>query len=430
MIIKKKQRGINRREFLKKTATGAAGIAVIGMAPGFAWAGKKEPIRIGASLSLTGKYARTGEEQRRGYELWVEHINSVGYSLGKGDLPHKEPGLIDGRPVELIVLDDRSDPTTGVRLINELIYNKKVDLLLGPYSSSVSNAVAPVIEEAKIPTPIPMASSPKIWKGKRRKWMPQIQPPASLRLPGIVKMAKEKGNKTIAIIYSDAAFPRAAAEGVKARAKKYGLDIVLYEAYPKTLTDWIPIVSKAKDRKAEVLAGGGYLPDSIGIVKAAKSINYAPKIISLVVGVALPDFKDSLGNDVLDITGDADWEPGVEYPGAKEYTEAYTKKYGAVPEYHSAGAYGGAQILEVAVKRVGNLKNRKAIRDVMYTVDTLTIFNAYKVMPLDSPDSGLQTAAKRLLLQWHKVGGKLKKVVIYPPDAVTGKFVYPFRGWK
>jgi branched-chain amino acid transport system substrate-binding protein len=165
----------------------------------------------------------------------------------------------------------------------------------------------------------------------------------------VVKLAKEKGNKTIAIIYSDAAFPRAAAEGVKERAKKYGLNIVLYEAYPKTLTDWIPIVSKAKDRKAEVLAGGGYLPDSIGIVKAAKSINYIPKIISLVVGVALPDFKDSLEDDVLNITGDADWEPGVEYPGAKEYAEAYKSRHGREAEYHSAGAYGGAQILEEAI---------------------------------------------------------------------------------
>lgn len=427
MTIKKRSQ-MKRREFLRKTAVVAACIALVGMASGLAWAGKK-PIKIGASISLTGKYARTGEEQRRGYELWMQHVNSVGYSLGKGNLPHKEPGLIDGRPVELVVLDDRSDPTTGVRLFNELIYNRKVDLLLGPYSSSVSNAVAPVIEEAKIPTPIPMASSPKIWKGKKRKWMPQIQPPANLRLPGVVKLAKDKGIKTIAIIYSDAAFPRAAAEGVKERAKQYGVNIVLYEAYPKTLTDWIPIVSKARDRNAEVLAGGGYLPDSIGIVKAAKSINYIPKIISLVVGVALPDFKDSLEDDVLNITGDADWEPGVEYPGAKEYAEAYKKRHGREAEYHSAGAYGGAQVLEEAVKRVGNIKDRKAIRDVMYALDTLTIFNAYKVMPLDSPDSGLQTAALRLLLQWQRVGGKLKKVVIYPKEAATGKFIYPFRGW-
>jgi branched-chain amino acid transport system substrate-binding protein len=420
---------IDKMGFLKKAVTGAAVVAVLGMVPSLAWAEKK-PITIGASISLTGKYARTGEEQRRGYELWVEDINKKGYSLGKEGLPYKDPGLIDGRPVELIVLDDRSDPTTGVRLFNELIYNKKVDFLLGPYSSSVSNAVAPVIEEAKIPTPIPMASSPKIWKGKKRKWMPQIQPPASFRLPGVVKIAKEKGLKSIAIIYSDAAFPRAAAEGVKERAKKYGLDIVLYEAYPKTLTDWIPIVTKAKDRKAEVLAGGGYLPDSIGIVKAAKAINYVPKIISLVVGVALPDFYDSLGNDVIGITGDADWEPFVEYPGAKEYNDAYKKKYGGDAEYHSAGAYGGAQVLEEAIKRVGNVEDKKAIRDVMYTLDTLTIFNGYKVAPLDSPDSGLQMAAKRLLLQWQKVGGELKKIAIYPPEAATGKFVYPFSGWK
>lgn len=430
MTIKKDERRINRREFLKKTGSGAAGIVVIGMAPGFAWARKKKPIIIGASLSLTGKYARGAEEQKRGYELWAEHVNTVGYSLGKGNLSHKERGLIDGRPVEFILLDDRSDPTTGVRLFNELIYNRKVDFLLGPYSSSVSNAVAPVIEEAKMPTPIPMASSPKIWKGKGRKWMTQIMPPGHLRLPGIVKMCKEKGDKTIAIIYSDAAFPRSGAEGLKERAEKYGLKTVLYEAYPKTLTDWIPIVTKAKDRKAQVLAGGGYLPDSIGIVKAAKSINYVPHAISLLVGVALPDFKDSLGNDALNITGDAGWEVTVKYPGAKGYTEAYRKKYGAEPEYHSAGAYGGAQVLEEAIKRVGNVKDRKTIRDVMYSLDTLTIFNRYSVMPLDSPDSGLQVGGKNLLLQWQRVAGELKKVVIYPPDAAVGKFIYPFQGWQ
>ncbi|MDM8552249.1 amino acid ABC transporter substrate-binding protein [Desulfobacterales bacterium HSG2] len=423
------ERRFSRREFLKKTATGVAGVAVIGMAPDFSRAAGKKPVKIGASISITGKYARTGQEQRRGYELWAEHINQRGHSLAKDQLPHKEPGLIDGRPVELIVLDDRSDPTTGIRLFTELIYNRGVDLLLGPYSSAVSNAVSPIVEESQIPTPMPLASSPKIWKGKKLQWMPQIQPPASFRLPGVVKIGKDHGNKTIAIIFSDTAFPRAAAEGIKERAEKHGMEVVLYEAYPKTLTDWTPIISKANEKKADILAGGGYLPDSIGIVKAAKSVNYTPHIISLVIGVALPDFRESLGNDALHITGDADWLPGAEYPGAKEFTDEYVKKHGRKPEYHAAAGYGTAQILEEAVKQVGNVKDKKAIRDVMYGLDTVTVFNKYKVMPLDSPNSGLQTAAKRLLLQWQKDGEEFKKVVIFPPEAVTGKLVYPFPGW-
>src|SRR5699024_8935850 len=149
------------------------------------------------SISLTGKYARSGEEQHKGYKLWAEHVNKLGHSYGKGDLPNTgKPGLL-GRPVELIVLDDRSDPTTGVRLYNELVYDREVDLLLGPYSSAVTNAVAPIIEKSRIPTPNPLASSTAIWEGRNLQWQVQVQPPGSRRLPGLTDVAAKHGDKKI-----------------------------------------------------------------------------------------------------------------------------------------------------------------------------------------------------------------------------------------
>lgn len=417
--------GQSRRDFVKTAGAAAGTAAVFAHAPHVL--GQEQPIRIGASLSLTGRYARTGEEEHRGYQLWVEHINQMGHSLGKADLPNTSKKGLLGRPVELIVLDDRSDPTTGVRLYNELIYNQEVDLLLGPYSSAVTQAVAPVIEQAQIPTPNPMASSTEIWTGRGLQWQVQIQPPASRRLPDLTQTAAAHGDQTLALIYEDTEFPRNAAVAIRKRAQEEGMEIVYDAAYPSKITDWTPIVERASASGAAVLAGGGYLPDAIGITRAVRSLGYQPKILSLWVGVALPDFEQTLGQDALTVTGDSDWVPTVSFPGAQAYVEAYQAKYDAVPEYHSVGGYGGAQILEESIKRVGSITELEKIRDTMYALKTTTIFNPYEVAPLDSPDSGLQLAADRVMLQVQEQDGELAKPVVAPEAAAAAEWIYPFR---
>ncbi len=86
------------------------------------------PIRLGASLSLTGTYAQPGRFQHEGYQLCQKDLNAKG-------------GLL-GRKVEFVVYDDKSDPATGVRLYEKLITEDKVDAVMGPYSSPITEAVA------------------------------------------------------------------------------------------------------------------------------------------------------------------------------------------------------------------------------------------------------------------------------------------------
>jgi len=73
-----------------------------------------------------------------------------------------------GRPVKLVGYDDQSNASNGVTLYRRLIFQDKVDLLLGPFSSALTFAVAPLIEQAKIPLLAPQAADPKIWEGGRR----------------------------------------------------------------------------------------------------------------------------------------------------------------------------------------------------------------------------------------------------------------------
>jgi branched-chain amino acid transport system substrate-binding protein len=375
-----------------------------------------------------------------GYKLWGKIINERGCSYGEVEkLGCAEPGLL-GRPVEFVVYDDKSNPSEGIKLIRRLVDSDKVDLILGPYGSGVSNAIAPLAESYKIPIITPLANSAGIWQGKKREWFVGVLPPAWKNLYGCLEIGKDRGAKTVAFIYSDTPFPTSATRPLVTKAKEMGMKVVLDEAYPKETADWEPIMSKAWSHKPDLILGGGYLDDSIGLVKAAKAVNATPKLFGWLVGPAIADFAKSLKNDAAFITGETFWESFATTPGNQKFYKAYMREYNEEPSYHAAAGFAAGQILERAVKEVGSVTDRTAIRDKLYSMKTTTIFGTFQVNPLGHPDSGYQIGKATNLFQWQKATGKtllpnqvategMVKQIIYPKGDAMSEVVYPFPGW-
>ena len=144
------------------------------------------PIRIGASVAQTGLSAAVGQNQLRGYQLCVKHVN--------------EKGGVLGRKLELVVYDDGSDPATAVRLYGKLITQDKVDLVLGPYASGTTDPVADVTEKHKMPMLAPTATATPIYR-KGRKFIFSMLPPAEGILEGLIDLGAKKGLKTVALIH-------------------------------------------------------------------------------------------------------------------------------------------------------------------------------------------------------------------------------------
>lgn len=431
---------ITRRDFLKKAGIGVTLLSAGGVIPRKVFSQVKAPIKIGVSISLTGSMAREGELEMGGYKLWGKIINERGCTFGEVEkLGCKGPGLL-GRRVEFVVYDDKSDPSESNKLVRRLIVSDKVDLILGPYGSPASNAIAPLAEEYMIPIITPLANAPVIWEGKKRQWFVGILPPAWKNLYGSLMIGKEKGAKTVAFIYSDTPFPIGASRPLIAKAKEMGMEVVLDEAYPKETADWEPIMSKAWSKKPDLILGGGYLPDSIGLMKAAKAVNATPKLFGFLVGPAIADFATSLKGDAAYVTGETFWEPFVKTPGNQEFYRAYVKEFNKQPSYHAAAGFAAGQILERAIKEVGSIDDKKAIRDKLYSIKTTTIFGEYEVNPLGHPDSGWQVGKTTNLIQWQKAEGKkllpnqviiegMVKEIVYPKEAKTADVIYPFPGW-
>jgi branched-chain amino acid transport system substrate-binding protein len=195
--------------------THARRLFAVALIPTLAWvvapvAEAQPPIRIGASLSQTGLYATPGQNQLRGYQLCVKHMN--------------EKGGVLGRKLELVVYDDGSDPAAAARLYEKLITQDKVDLVLGPYTTPITDAVAQVNEKYRMPMVAPLASATSIYR-KGRKFIFSMLPPAEVYFEGLIDIAAKKGLKTVALINTDDLFGRATTQGAIEMATKKGFKV-------------------------------------------------------------------------------------------------------------------------------------------------------------------------------------------------------------
>jgi len=388
-------------------ASAAVGLMALVLAcPDPSFGQDKPPIKIGASLSLTGTYSALGQNQQRGYQLCAKQMN--------------EKGGVLGRKIEFVVYDDRSDPATGVRLYERLITQDKVDAIMGPYSSAITEAVANVNEKYKMPMVSPMASTTSIFK-KGRKFVFMVQSPAEVYLEGVLDMAVKRGLKSVAIINEDTLFPKATVQGTVELAKKLGLQVVFVEAYPKGHTDFSAILTKLRAANPDVLGAATYFDDAVAITRQMKELNVNPKIYGVTVGGDLPKFYELLGKNAEFVYGSSQWEVELPYPGAKEFNDSYMKEFpGADLSYHSAGGYGGCQVVVEAIRRAGSLDGEK-VREAILKLDFNTVYGGFKV-----DQDGFQISHKMVTFQWQDG----KKVIVWPDEVAGGKARFPTPPWN
>ena len=367
-------------------------------------AAAQTPIKIGASMSVTGTYAKPGSYQKEGYDVCIDELNAKG-------------GLL-GRKVELVIYDDQSQPATAVKLYEKLITEDKVDAVMGPYSSAVSEAVANVTEKYKKVMVAPLAATTSIFK-KGRKYIFMVITPAENYLDGLIDMAAKRGLKTVAIINEDTLFPKASAAGTAEAAKKRGMQVVLQEAYPKGNTDFSALLTKIKSLNPDVIAAATYFDDAVAITRQMKELNVNPRMYGVTVGGDLPEFHGLLKQNAEFIYGATQWEPDLPYPGQADFHEAYKRKFNRDPSYHAAAGYAGCVVYGEAVRRANSLDADK-VREQLLKLETRTFFGDFKV-----DADGFQTAHKMVLFQWQDG----KKVVVWPDDLAGGKPRYPTPAW-
>jgi len=325
-----------------------------------------ESVLFGGAISQTGRYAEPAGRQVNAIKLWVDEVNQRGGLLGK--------------KIELRLLDDKSDTQTSIKLYEKLITEDKVDVLLAPYSSGITEAVANVNERYHMPFVAYGAASSPIWE-KGRKYIFSIVGIAEDYQKGAAHLAKQIGVKRAAIIGEDSLFPRQSGKGAAEWAKKLGIEIVLQENYPQKQMDFTALLQKIKAAGAEAIFSNSYFADAAAQIRQMREQNINVRLFAGTVGPGLPAFAEQLGPTAEYVLGFSQWEPLPEvlkHPGMKEFIASYEKRYGEKPNYHAGGAYGALQVTEAAIKKAGSFDKEK-LREAMASIDVRTIFGRYKV---------------------------------------------------
>ncbi|MEK6696398.1 MAG: ABC transporter substrate-binding protein [Candidatus Deferrimicrobiota bacterium] len=373
-------------------------------------AGFAETVKVGVLLPLTGSMAKFGEIEKRSYEMAAEEINAK--------------GGVNGKKIELLFEDDTGKPDVGRSGVEKLISREKVPVITGGYSSSVTAAAAPVAQQFKVPFVICTGSADDVTE-KGYDYVFRVNPPASEYPNAVKSFLHEVGKdvKTVALLYENSAFGQSSSKSFETDAVALGLKIVVKEGYQAGAIDFKPVLTKVKAANPDMIYMVSYIMDASLLMRQSKELRINPKMfVGGGAGFTLPEFAKSAGDAADGVYSATLWVDTLPFPGAKEYSANFQKKYGSETEYHGAEAYATMYVVADALKRAKSI-TPKDVRDALVATDMKTAFGPVKFISY-----GKKTQQNKLdtyMVQWQK--GELEAV--WPKGVATKKYIYPTPPW-
>jgi branched-chain amino acid transport system substrate-binding protein len=394
---------LNRRTVVQGLAAAAASAGFPAIAQTAA------PVRVGYAMARTGPWsvgAQTSQEPN--FLLWAEMQNAAGGLDVKGTK----------RPIELISSDDQSNIETCVRTYEKLMGSDKVDLVLPPWGSNATFAVAPLANRFGYPFLAPTALSRRLVEMKLPYFFLLLQQPKPM-MDALVDMLKASGAKTAAVVYVDDLFGLENYAALKVALSGSGINIVEDKSYPLGVKDLSPVLRSIKDKNPDAFIGLTYPPDTILASRQSKEIGFNPKFFYASVGTAFQLYRNVMKEGAEGVLGMGSWN-GKTSPAAKAYFDAHVKKFGAQKEpdrWASGHTWAGLEILTTAVAKVG--LDKKAIRDYVAGTTHKTIIGDVKFA--GSENVGVPGTVS----QWQK--GEFE--VVWPKNRATAALVPAKPAW-
>jgi branched-chain amino acid transport system substrate-binding protein len=375
--------------------------------------GTTAPLVIGASLSLTGDFADSGQAVEKGYQLWADTVNASGGILG--------------RQVEMKIVDDASSPTQVITNYQTLINKDKVDLVFGPFSSLLTLPAAQVAKRYGYSFIEPAGGGPTVFAAKLDNLF--FVQPAPVVQSGLVfadwvlSLPAAQRPKTAAYAELDDPFSAPIAEAIRLKFEANGIKTVSKQVYSAETRDLTPVMAKVAAANPDVLVSGTQNEDAYAQVKSLVQLGFNPKFMYMSNGANSPlEFPKQVGaNNVNGIFSGADWFPGSKAAGSADFAKAYIAKYGGTEQQidpSSAEAYACGQLLQQVAEKTGKIDNQTIISTLHSgtwpTVVGDLSWNAYG-----------QPTGSFSLVQWIK--GQL--LPVYPADVSQAQPVYPKPNW-
>ncbi|AVP58646.1 branched-chain amino acid ABC transporter substrate-binding protein [Pulveribacter suum] len=299
-------------------------------------------VYIGAAVPLTGAYAVQGEDERKGMELAIEHINS-NHELMKKLAPKINNGVL-GKKVGFLSADSAAKPNQALQVEQTFINQNKIVAMIGSTSSAVAVALNKFAQREKI---LYMAgiSGSNDTTGKdcvRYGFRQGVYGEMCANAIGPILVKQFGKNRKAAFMTPDYTYGHTTTESVREfLVKQAGWTMVTNQVSPLGTQDFSQYLTNIANAGADFLINVNWGRDAVLSSQQAKQFGLLPKM-TLVLPYQIPFFAREAGVDISEgvfAATDFWWTLEDKYPLAKQFVESFQKKYGYRPEWGAENGY-------------------------------------------------------------------------------------------
>lgn len=374
---------------LTATAIGAV-VAASGLAQ------QAEPIKIGVIQPLSGPVAASGNYVRMGTEIARDWINARGGVLG--------------RPIQLMIEDNKSDPKEAASAAEKLIVRDKVPAIMGAWGSSMTLAVMPKLEEYGVPMVVETSSAASITK-KGNPWIFRISPPSEMEALGLQKYLGALGVKKADFLAVNTDWGRGAVTAFGDILKGKGSSVGVMEFMDQAATDMSAQLTKIRGTGADTMFLTTSVEQITLVLKQAQEQRLVRKVIT-TGGSSSPDQlvkqAGAAAEGTYHILFFLPWFPEAMPDGklAKSFVDEWNKRghpFAGLTE----GFRGHDGILTIveAIRLAGKAEP-KAIRDALWKVSAMGVNGPIKFKK-DGPPGKESAQSQPSIFVVQIKGGKI-----------------------
>jgi len=318
-----------------------------------------DTIKIGVNEPLTGAFAASGTYVVNGAKIAAEEINSKGGILGK--------------QIELVIEDNKSNPTEAAAVAEKLITSDKTPIMMGAWGSSLTLAVMPKLMEYETPMVVETSSSSKITT-TGNPYIFRISPPSSVEAAAFKNIVDKLSLKKVDFLVINNYWGRGTAEDFSKMMKEKGIEVGLVETMDQGAQDMSAQLFKLKCTDSETIIVTPVVDQLTLIFKQAAALGLKKRIIT-TGGSQNPDQiiaqAGAAANGTMHLTTFLPWFPDqTPNPEATKYFIAEWKKKG----FDFAGCtesfrgYDGIRTAAAAIEKAGKT-DPAAIKAALWDID-------------------------------------------------------------
>lgn len=332
---------------------------------------RRRPLRVGACLSLTGRYGLFGTQAAHGLEVWRR---------------------LDG-DAEVIVEDDGSDAVRLLRCLAEM--DRSCDLLLGPYSTELMRAAARLAPQLDRLLWNHGGAGDDVQGACPGRIVSVLAPTSRYAVPFVKHLAQEAPRAPLWIVQGKGSFGRQVAGGAVAAGRGLGLETVSVGPESSLSDVAVPVVW-------DLFSAGAFEEDA-ALASRALTLSRPPRALC-AVAAGVQEFARAVA-DHEGIYGIAQWSPGRSGrapelgPAEAAFMDGYLRLTGTTPDYPAVQAAACA-VIAAHCARVTGGSDAEALWRAAASLDTTTLFGPFRI----DPSTGVQVGHEAALVRWSGAG--------------------------